>query len=77
MDGNGRWQPLEDASAIRVQSGVYEVTLGRLSPTWHVQKDLFDGMVLRVDGRVTREVVGARREQDRVVLKATTDSSRP
>ncbi len=77
MDGNGQWQPLENASAIRVQSGVYEVTLTRLSPTWHVPKDLFDGTVLRVDGRITREVVGARREQDRVVLKATTEPSRP
>ncbi|HWZ90388.1 MAG TPA: hypothetical protein VNW92_16105 [Polyangiaceae bacterium] len=77
LDGEGQWQPLENASAVRVQSGVYEVTLSEMSYMWQVPKDLFEGTLLRVDGRETNEVVGIRRERSLVVLKATTKPSRP
>jgi hypothetical protein len=77
MDAAGCWQLLENASATRVRSGVYEITLSEVSPTWPVHVDLFDGALLRVDGRETKEVVGTRRERSFLVLQATTEPSRP
>ena len=77
MDGAGSWQLLENASATRIQSGVYEITLSEVSCTWQVRVDLFDGALLRVDGRETKKVVGTRRERSFVVLRATTAPSRP
>ena len=71
LDADGRWRPLEDASAVRLEPGVYEVTLSRLSPTCRVRADTFDGTVLRVDGLETREVIGTRIEGDRIYLRAT------
>ena len=77
MDGVGKWQLLENASVTRVRSGVYEITISEVSYRWPVTVDLFDGAMLRVDGRRTKEVVGTRRERSLIVLRATTESSRP
>lgn len=77
MDAAGRWQLLENASASRVRSGVYELTLSEVSPTWPGHVDLFDGALLRVDGRETTEVVGTRRERGFLILQATTEPSQP
>lgn len=78
LDARGQWQPLEDATAVRLEPGVYEVTISRLSPTWRVQTDTFDGTLLRVNGLETREVVGTRTEGDRIYLRAIArEQSRP
>lgn len=77
MDAAGRWQLLENASATRIRSGVYEITLSEVSFMWPVPVDLFNGALLRVDGRETKEVVGTRRERSLVILQATTEPSRP
>ena len=77
MDGAGRWQLLENASASRVRPGLYEITLSEVSPTWPVRVDLYDGALLRVDGSETNVVTGIRREGSVLVLQATTEPSRP
>ncbi|HEY3746177.1 MAG TPA: hypothetical protein VGL17_08055 [Gemmatimonadaceae bacterium] len=77
MDAAGRWHLLENASAARIRSGEYEITLSDVPHTWPVSVGLFDGALLRVDGRETKEVVGTRRERNVLILEAKTQSSRP
>ena len=77
LDAYGRWQPLENATAVRVAPGMYEITLNALSPTWHVTMDLFDGAKMRVNGLETKRVVGTRRVRDQVVLLATARERTP
>jgi hypothetical protein len=48
LDAYAKWQPLENATAVQVEPGVYEITIADLSPTWKVSKDRFDGSLLRV-----------------------------
>jgi hypothetical protein len=60
LDAYAKWQPLENATAVQLEPGVYEVTIAELSPTWKVSKDLFDGSLLRVNGVETNQVVGMR-----------------
>jgi hypothetical protein len=77
LDGYGLWQPLENASAVRVAPGEYEVTISQLSPAWQVSRDLFDGAKIRVNGRETKTVVGTRRDRDRLILLATARERTP
>jgi hypothetical protein len=77
LDAYGKWQPLENATAVRVAPGTYEVTLNELSPTWHVSRELFDGAKIRVNGLETNRVIGTRRERDKVVLLATAREQTP
>ena len=70
LDAYAKWQPLENATVVKVEDGVYEVTISKLPPMWKVSKDLFDGSLLRVNGLETNEVVGTRREADKIVLTA-------
>jgi hypothetical protein len=77
LDGYGLWQPLENATAVRVAPGTYEVTISELSPTWQVSRDTFDGAAIRVNGRETKKVVGTRRDRDKLVLIATAREPTP
>jgi hypothetical protein len=77
LDAYGKWQPLENATAVRVAPGTYEITLNELSPTWHVSKDLFDDAKIRVNGLETKRVIGTRRVRDKVVLLATAREQTP
>jgi hypothetical protein len=77
LDAYGRWQPLENATAVRVAPGMYEITLNELSPTWHVSMGLFDDAKMRVNGLETKRVVGTRRVRDKVVLLATARERTP
>ena len=77
LDAYGTWQPLENATAVRVAPGMYEITLNELSHTWHVSRDLFDGAKMRVNGLETKKVVGTRRVRDQVVLLATARERTP
>ncbi|HEY5372972.1 MAG TPA: hypothetical protein VIK01_04765 [Polyangiaceae bacterium] len=76
LDAYAKWQPLENATAVQLEPGVYEVTIAELSPTWKVSKDLFDGSLLRVNGLETNEVVGTRRDRDKIVLMARAQQPR-
>ncbi len=76
LDAYANWQPLENATAVKVAPGVYEVTISKLSPLWKVSKDLFDGSLLRVNGLETNEVVGTCRETDKIVLTAKAQQPR-
>lgn len=77
MDAHGRWQLLNNANAVFIRPGVYEVTIRALSPTWGVKADMFEGAVLRVDGVETKTIVATRTEPDKVVIKARTELSQP
>jgi hypothetical protein len=77
MDAARRWHLLENASATRIRPGEYEITLSDVPYAWPVSVDLFDGALLRVDGRETKELVGTRRERNVLILEAKTQSSRP
>jgi hypothetical protein len=76
LDAYAKWQPLENATAVQLEPGVYEVTIAELSPTWKVSKDLFDGSLLRVNGLETNEVIGTRRDRDKIVLMARAQQPR-
>jgi hypothetical protein len=76
LDAYAKWQPLENATAVQVAPGVFEITIAELSPRWEVSKDLFDGSLLRVNGLETNEVVGTRRERDKIVLIAKAQQPR-
>jgi len=76
LDAYAKWQPLENATAVQLEPGAYEVTIANRSPTWKVSKDLFDGSLLRVNGVETNQVVGMRRERDKIVLMARAQQSR-
>ncbi len=76
LDAYAKWQPLENATAVQLEPGVYEITIAELSPSWKVSKDLFDGSLLRVNGLETNEVVGTRREQDKILLMARATQPR-
>jgi hypothetical protein len=71
LDNDSQWRPFDNATAVCVEAGVYEITISELSHLWRVQVDLFDGTLLRIDGRETKSVAGVRRERDRIVLRAT------
>ena len=77
LDGYGLWQLLENATAVRVAPGVYEITINQLSPTWKVSRELFDGAAMRVNGLETKRVIGTRRERDKVFLLATAREQTP
>ena len=77
LDAYGTWQPLENATAVRVAPGKYEITLNQLSATWHVSTGLFDGAKMRVNGLETKKVVGTRRVRDKVLLLATAREQTP
>lgn len=76
LDAYAKWQPLENATAVQLEPGVYEVTIAELSPTWKVSTNLFDGSLLRVNGLETNEVVGTRRDRDKIVLMARAQQPR-
>jgi hypothetical protein len=77
LDAYGRWQQLSNATAERAGPGAYEVTIVELSPAWGMRAEMFDGALLRVDGRETSTVVGTRTEADRIFLRAETEPSHP
>jgi hypothetical protein len=77
MDAYGRWQLLNNANAVLVRPGVYEVTIQDLSSTWGMKADMFEGAVLRVDGTETKTIVATSTEPDKVVIKARTELSQP
>jgi len=60
---------------VRVESGTYEVTVVGLAPMWLATPGLFDGMLLRLDGREAGAIVDAKRESDSLVLHAYVDGS--
>jgi hypothetical protein len=76
LNAYAKWQPLENATAVQLEPGVYEVTIAELSPMWKVSTDLFDGSLLRVNGVETNQVVGMRRERDNIVLMARAQQPR-
>ena len=77
LDASGKWQPLENATAVQVAPGTFEITLNELPPTWHGSKDLFDGAKIRVNRLETKRIIGTRREHDQVVLLATAREQTP
>jgi hypothetical protein len=77
LDAYGRWQSLSNAKAERAGPGAYEVTIVDLSPTWRLRADMFDGALLRVDGKETSTVVGTRTEADKIFLRAEIEPSQP
>ena len=77
LDGSGHWHVLRDASVERQENGVYLVTILRLAPMWLATPELFDGMLLRLDGREAKAIVDARSEDRTLVLRVCVDAGPP
>jgi hypothetical protein len=67
---NNEWHVLGGASAVELEPGVYRVTVSGLAAMWMATPGLFDGMLLRVDGREAKAIVDAQRDHNVLVLRA-------